>query len=318
MHYQSLNLMKSYYFLLVVSLTISAFQLSGQDIMFYHGELHAGDSTDPGFDTKIDSLWKASEAGKIDSLAYRDVIEELQDYYETGSDSVIRDKAEFYSYSYLLTLKDYASIIERFENNFERYSHRAFTLVNELHRRAYIRLSGKGLAGYRSRLDSLAGSRNSIYLDDLVQHYMQLQIGDVAPAFEVVDKQGTVHRLVDLTNKVVILDFWATWCAPCVEDIPEIRALHQKHEDRGDVVVISVSIDTDRERWANFVEAKDMTWPQVLQSKEAIQAEDTLMKTYNVLGRPHYFVIDKNGSIRYNSHLNGNKFIPEGLIDRLL
>jgi thiol-disulfide isomerase/thioredoxin len=63
-----------------------------------------------------------------------------------------------------------------------------------------------------------------------------------AAAFDVVDTQGQRHRLEDYRGKYVVLNFWATWCVPCIQEIPEIAAFHR---ERPDVVVIGVAVDAE-------------------------------------------------------------------------
>jgi thiol-disulfide isomerase/thioredoxin len=63
-----------------------------------------------------------------------------------------------------------------------------------------------------------------------------------ALAFDVTDTQGHRHRLADYKGRWVVLNFWATWCVPCIQEIPEIAAFHRDHED---VVVIGVAVDAE-------------------------------------------------------------------------
>src|SRR5450755_4391548 len=74
--------------------------------------------------------------------------------------------------------------------------------------------------------------------------------GAATPAFDLVDTQGAHHRLADYRGRWVVLNFWATWCVPCIEEIPAIAQYHRAH---GDVVVIGVPVDVDdASKWRRF------------------------------------------------------------------
>jgi thiol-disulfide isomerase/thioredoxin len=69
--------------------------------------------------------------------------------------------------------------------------------------------------------------------------------GEVAPDFTLPDLQGKPIRLSDFRGKAVIIDFWATWCPPCVFQVPELNKVAAAHREKGDVVVIGVSVDVE-------------------------------------------------------------------------
>src|SRR5580704_11517889 len=83
----------------------------------------------------------------------------------------------------------------------------------------------------------------------------------MAPAFSVTTMDGKQISMDDLQGKVVLLDFWATWCGPCREAMPHIRKVAKKFEGQP-LVILSVSLDTDEQKWKEFISQNEMTWPQ--------------------------------------------------------
>ena len=80
----------------------------------------------------------------------------------------------------------------------------------------------------------------------------------MAPAFAVTTLDGQRVSLDDLQGKVVLIDFWATWCGPCREALPHVRQIAQKFQGQP-LVVLSVSLDNDEAKWKDFVAKNNMT-----------------------------------------------------------
>jgi len=120
-------------------------------------------------------------------------------------------------------------------------------------------------------------------------HLATLQM---APPFRLVTAQGESLNLDDMNGRVVLLDFWATWCGPCKETLPEIARLAKRYKDDPMVVIISVSQDADRAAWENFVAKNNMTWPQYRDKG------NSLGSMYGVTAIPHFFTIDTNGVLK--------------------
>jgi peroxiredoxin len=111
-----------------------------------------------------------------------------------------------------------------------------------------------------------------------------------APEFEVTTAQGQHFTSKDLAGKVVVLDFWATWCPPCRESVPELRDLSHKYADKK-FVIISISNDDDQKQWSDFIAKKQMTWPQYFDEDKRVSS------LFNVHSFPTYMVIDGEGAI---------------------
>ena len=126
----------------------------------------------------------------------------------------------------------------------------------------------------------------------------ELTLGKPAPDFTLKDINGDTVSLKDFRGKVVLLDFWATWCGPCIHELPGLKALYEKHKDNPDFVLISISSDVNDDTVAKFVANNEMPWIHIREISE-------LQAKFNVIGIPHYTVIDKNGLIREDNLRGG-------------
>jgi len=115
----------------------------------------------------------------------------------------------------------------------------------------------------------------------------------MAPPFAVTTTEGQRVSLDDLTGKVVLLDFWATWCAPCREALPHMREIAKKFQGQP-LVVLSVSLDDDEQKWKDFILKNEMSW---LQCRDG-GFTGPLSKMFGVRAIPHTFTIDADGVLQ--------------------
>jgi thiol-disulfide isomerase/thioredoxin len=104
-----------------------------------------------------------------------------------------------------------------------------------------------------------------------------------AADFSLEDMQGKIHRLADYRGKWVLVNFWATWCPPCLDEIPELISLHDAHHDK-DLLVIGIAIDSgSRIKVADFAQAHGISYPVVMGDRKVtaqIGAVDVLPISY--------------------------------------
>jgi peroxiredoxin/YHS domain-containing protein len=113
-----------------------------------------------------------------------------------------------------------------------------------------------------------------------------------APTFGVTDLDGKRFGNDDLGGSVVLVDFWATWCAPCVKAMPRLQAMYERHAARG-FRLIGISIDEAGPKAVKkHVESKKITYPIVLDSKES-----TAWEAFRVKVIPSAYLIDRSGRI---------------------
>ncbi len=113
----------------------------------------------------------------------------------------------------------------------------------------------------------------------------------MAPPFAVTTADGKQFTLDDMGGRVVLVDFWATWCGPCNEELPHIQKIAQEFAGQP-FVLISVSWDSDPAKWQAFIDAHKMTWNQYR------DADHQLSNAYAVNAIPHYFTIDADGVLQ--------------------
>ena len=119
-------------------------------------------------------------------------------------------------------------------------------------------------------------------------------IGAIAPDLAFPDPDGNIRKLSDLRGKVVLLDFWASWCRPCRGENPHVVAMYQKYHDKG-FEVFSVSLDRDKESWKRAIAADGLVWPNHVSDLKYWSSEAA--RTYGVSSIPSMFLLDQNGRI---------------------
>lgn len=130
---------------------------------------------------------------------------------------------------------------------------------------------------------------------DVVTSTTAVHVGEAAPAFDVVALDGSDLALEDYKGKVVLLDFWAIWCAPCIAELPNLIALYNEYHPQG-LELIGISLDGDRSKVLSFmVENPGMTWRQVFDGNAW---ESEVATLYGVESIPLTILIGKDGTIR--------------------
>jgi thiol-disulfide isomerase/thioredoxin len=136
-----------------------------------------------------------------------------------------------------------------------------------------------------------------------------LSLAKHAPAFTVNTLSGDKFQLDAMGGRVVLIDFWATWCGPCNEELPEMKKIAKEFAGRP-LVIISVSWDSDEGKWKDFIQKKEMTWMQYR------DADHKLSKAFDVDAIPHYFTIDSDGVL--TAEMVGEGSNVEGKLRKLV
>lgn len=127
----------------------------------------------------------------------------------------------------------------------------------------------------------------------LMSDLQKLPPGSEAPEINLASPSGVMTTLSSLRGKVVLVDFWASWCAPCRKENPNIVRIYNKYKDQG-FEIYGVSLDENVESWKTAIQKDGITWPQVSELKKW---NSKVVKDYSIEAIPYSVLLDKNGKI---------------------
>jgi len=138
--------------------------------------------------------------------------------------------------------------------------------------------------------------QGSIYIEQLKKKASDkrtLRLGEMAPDFTMASNEGNSLTLSSFRGKVVLIDFWASWCKPCRSENPKVVSIYNKYKDKG-FDIIGVSLDKDKESWLKAIEDDGLEWNHVSDLK---YWNNEAARLYKVKSIPHTVLLDKNGKI---------------------
>jgi thiol-disulfide isomerase/thioredoxin len=161
------------------------------------------------------------------------------------------------------------------------------------------------------KIDSLFATVKPFFSDTVLYHVVKntkrqdinleqtefLNAGEAAPDFYLGDVTGNFHSLKKSGENVVFLNFWASWCAPCIKEIPEKNAMIKRFEGKK-VIFLNISLDKNREDWLDAIDEHHFLGTHLICKGNW---EELLHEKYYITGIPHYALIDKEGRIIENN-----------------
>jgi thiol-disulfide isomerase/thioredoxin len=134
-------------------------------------------------------------------------------------------------------------------------------------------------------------SRENVVLLNEKQHQ---SLGEQYTDFEMKTPTGESRKLSDYVGKsdYILIDFWASWCGPCIAAVPNLKKVYEKYKDKG-LEIIGVSIDRTQAAWQRGLDKIEAPWPQLC----GFENNSKLGKAYHFSGIPHVLILDKTGTI---------------------
>ena len=131
-------------------------------------------------------------------------------------------------------------------------------------------------------------------IQNMYNSWSDLIKGKTSPDFTCVTHTGKTVSLQNMKGKLIYIDIWATWCGPCLREIPYLEKLQEKYGDRDDIIFMSISIDDDKNAWTTMIKQKNM---KGLQLYADTQMHSKMVNDFLINGIPRFIIIDKAGKI---------------------
>ena len=132
------------------------------------------------------------------------------------------------------------------------------------------------------------------WMSQNVERIDKFSVGASMLDFELPDKNGKLHSFQDLKDKLILIDFWASWCAPCREEMKNLKKIYEELKQE-DIAFISISIDKDRDKWLTAMEEDQMPWLGLWDNKAETKID--FMDLYGFSQIPFIMLVDKKGKI---------------------
>lgn len=167
------------------------------------------------------------------------------------------------------------------------------------------------LSLFKNKMAAIKTASYRNVAEEVLSKLLHFGKGDDAANFDAVDINGANVKLSSLKGKTIYVDIWATWCGPCMDEMPSLKKLKEKYKDNPNIAIVSLSIDNDNVGWEKAVKQHGFDGYQWRINRTRLQA-------YDVVSIPRMLLIDKHFKIiNMSAPLPSNKTLPDE-IDKLL
>ncbi|RFS19225.1 TlpA family protein disulfide reductase [Chitinophaga silvatica] len=151
-------------------------------------------------------------------------------------------------------------------------------------------------------------SEEGVKTRKLIDQFMKVRVGAIAPDFQAPDTSGNNIKLRDYRGKYVLVDFWASWCGPCREENPAVVKAYEQFKDKHfDILSVSLDQPGKRAEWIKAIEKDGLTWQHV---SDLNSWDSEVAKRYMVKSIPQNFLIDPKGKI-IAKNLRGEELVQQ-------
>ncbi|MFP8490012.1 TlpA family protein disulfide reductase [Gracilimonas sp. Q87] len=207
---------------------------------------------------------------------------------------IILPISSIYARNQELGMSEYYDLLEYLSENLTESKSRSEVLLELLRRKS----DQEG-----SKNEAVELARELVELDahefyvrqglGFLHEFESLNIGQKAPDFEFQTLDGNKISPSSLEGQYVILEFWATWCGPCLPEIPHLKDLYENYQNNG-FTIVGISLDRDKDTLMDFIGEREMQWPQIY-VEDGWEGE--LARLFNVSGIPRMYLLDPEGVI---------------------
>ena len=192
--------------------------------------------------------------------------------------------------------KYFDAILARVDVIFDKNVNRDFFKFSQLSDKINF---GGGVDGMDDILNTFKSSLSNNYIkksfDAMVKPWELLKRGNSAPDFSGLTRDGKKVNISEFKGKHVYVDVWATWCGPCIREIPSLKKVEKAYHDKN-IAFVSISIDDqkDEEKWKKFIEEQELGGQQIM---DGTAWKSDVVSEYNIKGIPRFILIDADGKI---------------------